>query len=131
MASRQNSQRSSISFKKTANRKTAQCTLMAQSPKASQGGALLSSKGRLPSMKTASAAYTVSSSGSTVEVEAVASSGDSRTTHGIILTDLISLLQKVKSGMGSPDWNVSMVDIHLRNLLWVRVLPWICRSEGK
>ena len=29
------------------------------------------------------------------------------------------LLQKVKSGMGSPDWNVSMVDIHLRSLLWV------------
>ena len=72
---------------------------MAQSPKASQGGALLSSKGRLPSMKTANAAYTVSSSGSTVEVEAVASSGDGRSTHGIILTDLISLLQKVKSGM--------------------------------
>ena len=32
----------------------------------------------------------------------------------------MSLLRKVKSGMGfSPDWNVSMVDIHLRNLLWV------------
>ena len=26
---------------------------------------------------------------------------------------------KVKSGMGSPDWNVLMVDLHLRNLLWV------------
>ena len=26
---------------------------------------------------------------------------------------------EVKSGMGSPDWNVSMVDIHLRKLLWV------------
>ena len=25
----------------------------------------------------------------------------------------------MKSGMGSPDWNVSMVDIHLRKLLWV------------
>ena len=31
----------------------------------------------------------------------------------------MSLLQKVKSGLGSPDWNVSMVDIHLRKLLWV------------
>ena len=30
--------------------------------------------------------------------------------------DSISLLQKVRSGMGSPDWNVSMVDIHLRKL---------------
>ena len=31
----------------------------------------------------------------------------------------MSLLQKVKSGMGSADWNVSMVDTHLRNYLWV------------
>ena len=31
----------------------------------------------------------------------------------------MSLLQKVKSGMGSPDWNESMVDIHLPKLLWV------------
>ena len=30
----------------------------------------------------------------------------------------MSLLQKVKSGMGSPDWNVSMVDIHIRKLPW-------------
>ena len=49
----------------------------------------------------------------------IASRGDSQTTHAIILTDSMSLLQKVKSGMGSPDWNVSMVDIHLRKLLWV------------
>ena len=27
--------------------------------------------------------------------------------------------KKVKSGIGSPVWNVSMVDIHLRKLLWV------------
>ena len=43
----------------------------------------------------------------------------SQTAHAIILTDSVSLLQKVKSAMGSPDWNVSMVDIHLRKLLWV------------
>jgi len=47
----------------------------------------------------------------------IASRGDSQTTHDIILTDAMSLLQKVKSGMGSPDWNVLMVDIHLRKLL--------------
>ena len=51
-----------------------------------------------------------------MEVEAV--------THAlrwiaIILTDSMNLLQKVKSGMGSPDWNVSMVDIHLQKLMWV------------
>ena len=36
--------------------------------------------------------------------------------------------QKVKSGMGNPDWNVSMVDIHLLKLLWVYCPA--CRSEG-
>ena len=66
------------------------------------------------------AAYTVSTSSLTMEVEAVthalrwiASRADSRTTHGIILTDSMSVLQKVKSGMGSLDWNASVVDIHL------------------
>ena len=61
-----------------------------------------------------------------MEVEAVthtfrwiASRGDSQTTHAITLTDSKSLLQKVKSGIGSPDFNVSMVDIHLRNFLCV------------
>ena len=49
----------------------------------------------------------------------IASRGDSQTTHAIILTDSRSLLQKVKSGMLSQDWNVSVVDIHLRKLLWV------------
>ena len=72
------------------------------------------------------AADTVSTSSLTMEVEAVtlalrwiASRGDSQTTHAIILTDSMRLLLKVKSGMRSPDWNVSMVDIHLRKLLWV------------
>ena len=32
---------------------------------------------------------------------------------------LNELATKVKSGMGSPDWNVSMVNIHLRKLPWV------------
>ena len=72
------------------------------------------------------AADTVSTSSLTMEVEAVtlalrwiASRGDSQTTRAIILTDSMRLLLKVKSGMRSPDWNVSMVDIHLRKLLWV------------
>ena len=47
----------------------------------------------------------------------IASRGDSQTTQAIILTDSMSLLQKVESGMGSPDRNVSIVDIHLQNLL--------------
>ena len=71
-----------------------------------------------------SAAYTVSTSSLTMELEAVthalrciASRGDSQTRHAIILTDSMSLPQKVKNGMGSPDRDVSMVDIHLRKLL--------------
>ena len=48
-----------------------------------------------------------------------ASRDDSQTTHAIILTDSMSLLQKVKWEMGIPDWNVSMVDLHLLKLLWV------------
>ena len=44
---------------------------MAQSQKTSKGGASLSSKVQLPPVKTASAAYTVSTSSLTVEVEAV------------------------------------------------------------
>ena len=76
---------------------------MAQSPKTSQGGASLSSNARLPSMKTA--AYTISTSSLTMEVEAVthairriASTGDNQTTHAIILTDSMSLLQKNLKG---------------------------------
>ena len=58
----------------------------------------------------ASAAYMVSTSSLTMEVEAVTHTlcwitprGDSQATHAIILMDPMSLLQKVKSGMKSPD----------------------------
>ena len=57
-----------------------------------------------------SAAYTVSTSSLTMAVEAVThalrwivSRDDSRTTHVLILTDSMRLLQKVKGGMGSPE----------------------------
>ena len=43
----------------------------------------------------------------------IASRGDSQTTHGIILKDSMSLLQKVNSIIGIPDWNVSKVDVDL------------------
>ena len=83
-----------------------------------------------------SAAYMVSTSSLTMEVEAVthalrwiASRGDSQTTHAIILTDPMSLLQKVKSGMGSPDWNVNGRHPPLKT--HVGVLPRTCQSEGK
>ena len=40
-------------------------------------------------------------------------------SHAVILPDSMSLLQKMKSGMGSPDCTVLMVDIQLLKLLWV------------
>ena len=71
-----------------------------------------------------SAAYQVSTCSLTMEMEAathalrwIASRGDSHTAHSaIVLTYSMSLLQKVKRGMGSP---VAMFDIHLRGTLWV------------
>ena len=108
---------------------------MARSVTKDQSGRGLIVKQGVTTIHEDSAAYTVSTSSLTMEEEAVthalhwiASRGDSRTTHAIILTDLMSLLQKVKNGMGSPDWNVLMVDIHLLKLLWVYCPA--CRSEG-
>ena len=49
----------------------------------------------------------------------IASRKDGQTTHAIILTDSLSLLQKVKLGMESPDWHVTMVDVRLQRLLWI------------
>ena len=98
---------------------------MARSPKSCQGWGFTVKQGAT-TIHEDSAAYTVSTSSLTMEMEAgthalrwIASRGGSQTTQAIILTDSMSLLQKVKNGMGSPDRNVSMVDIHLRKLLWV------------
>ena len=74
-----------------------------------------------------STTYAVSTSCLTLEVEAVthplrwfASRGDSQITHAILLTDSMSLVQKMKSGMGSPDWKL------LQKLLWV-----YCPGHGR
>ena len=111
-------QKSSFSFKKITDRNTSWCTLMAQSPKTSQGGASRSSRVRLPSTDEDSAAYTVSTSTLATEVEAVthalrwiASRGDSGTTRAIIVTDSMSLLQKVtvewEAQTGMCRWSTS------------------------
>ena len=78
--------------------------------------------GRGFTVEQGSAAYRVSTSSLMIEVETVtrtlrctASRGDSQTTHAIIITDSIGLLQKVRSGMGSPDWRDSVFDIHFNN----------------
>ena len=63
-----------------------------------------------------SAAYTVSASSLTMEVEAVtrvlhwtASGGGSQTAHATIL--IVNELA-IKSGMESPDWHIPMFEIH-------------------
>ena len=85
---------------------------MAQSPKTSQRGALIVKQGAT-TIHEDIAAYTISTSSLTMEVEAVthalrwiASRGDSQTTPAIILTNSMSLLQKMKNGMGSTKWNM-------------------------
>ena len=50
--------------------------------------------------------------------DVVASGGDSRTKHRF--NDLATKSEKW-NGKPSPDWNVSMVDIHLRKLPWVPI----------
>ena len=102
---------------------------MGQSPKTNQGGASLSNK-------EDSAAYTISASSLTIEVEAVthalrwiASRGDSRTTRAIIVTDSMSLQQKV-----TVEWEAQTECVdgrHPPSTAPVGVLPWTCRSEGK
>ena len=78
--------------------------------------------GRVFTVEQDSAAYRVSTSSLMMEVETVTYAlrcnmpqEVTHNTHTIILTDSIGLLQKVKSGMGSPDWPESMFDIHLNN----------------
>ena len=81
----------------------------------------------------------------TMEVEAVTHVAGllqevSQTTHAISLTDSVSLQKtkqkkgekkrsetlKAKSGLISPDWHVSMFDIHLQKLLWM-----YCRGHAQ
>ena len=75
-----------------------------------------------------SAAYAVTSTSLRMEMEAVthalrwiASRRDNQTTTRavVLLTDCMNLLQKVKSGLGSPDWHLAMQDIQLEKLVWI------------
>jgi len=73
-----------------------------------------------------SAAYTVSTSSLTMEMEAfnhalrwIASRGGSRTTSCHHPHRFNKLAAKSEKWNGKPRWNVLMVDIHPRNYLWV------------
>ena len=117
MASRQNRVRDQASHlrKQQTARPHSVCTLMAQSPKTSEGRTSLSSKVRLPSMKTVHPIRSQPPAWQWRWKQSPMPSAAS-TTHAMIVPDSMSLRQKVKNEMGSPDWNVSMVKIHLRKL---------------
>ena len=75
-----------------------------------------------------SAAYAVTSTSLRMEMEAVthalrwiASRRDNQTTTRavVLLIDCMNLLQKVKSGLRSPDWHLAMQDIQLEKLVWI------------
>ena len=95
--------RSSFSFKKTANRKTSWCMCTDGPVTKDQSGWGFTVKHGATTIHEYRTSFTVSTSSLIMEVEAVApalrwtaSRGDSRTTHVIILTDSVSLLQKWK-----------------------------------
>ena len=74
-------------------------------------------------------AYRDTTSNLTMQVESVtntiqwvASQHDTQITHAIILTDSMNLLQKVKSGMGCPDWHTAMHSLWLQRLLLIYCL---------
>ena len=71
-------------------------------------------------------AHRVTSYSLTMEVEAVThaiqwltSQSDAHITYAIILTDSMSLLQMVKSGMGCPYWHTAKHSLRLQRLLWI------------
>ena len=73
-----------------------------------------------------SGAHRVKTSSLIMEVEAIthaiqwlACQRDAEITHAVILTDSISLLQKVESGMGCPDWHTAMHTLRLQRHLWI------------
>ena len=76
-----------------------------------------------------SESHRVTTSGLTTEVEAVthaiqwlAFQRDAQIAHAVILTDSMNLLQKVKTGMGCPDWHTAMHSLRLQRLLWIYCL---------
>ena len=73
-----------------------------------------------------SAAYKVTTSSMTMEVEAVthalqwiATITTDKNTRAVILTDSMNLIQRVNTGMGSPDWHAAMNKLRLQRLLWI------------
>ena len=110
---------------------------MAQPPKTSQGGGFTVEQGAA-TIHEDSAAFTVSTSSLTMEVEAVthalrwtASRGDSQTTHAILLTDSMSLTAtKSEKWNGTP--RLECVDgRYPPSKPHVGVLLSTCRSERK
>ena len=79
-------------------------------------------------------AHRVTTSSLTMEVETathailrLASQRGTQITYAIILTDSMNLMQKVKSGMGCPDWNTAMQSLAAKTS--VDLLSWAYRSQ--
>ena len=82
-----------------------------------------------------SGAHTVTTSSLTMEAEAVihtiqwlAFQRDAQTTHAVILTESMTLVQKVESGMGCPDWHTSHAQFSATKTS-VDLLYWARRSQ--
>ena len=52
-------------------------------------------------------------------IQWLASQCDAQITHAIILTDLMNLLQNVKSETGCPEWHTAMGSLRLQSVLWI------------
>ena len=118
----------------TASHMTSWSTWAAQSQGTSLVGGSRSSRMEGLYMKTVEP--TVTTFSLTMEVEAVtraiqwlASQHDAQITRAIILTDSMSLLQKVESGMGCPDRHTAMHNLQLQGLLWI-YCPGHARVNG-
>ena len=60
-------------------------------------------------------------------IQWLASQRDTQITNTIILTDSMNLMQKVESGMGSPDWYTAMQSSATKTS--VDLLSWARRSQ--
>ena len=125
--------RSSFSFKKTANHRISECTLMAQLPKTSQGRASLSSKVRPQSVKTVQPirsqhpAWQRRWKLSHMQFCLKRWQSDHTCHHPNRFNELATKSEKW-NGKPRPE----CVDgRHPHSKTSMGVLPWTCRSEGK
>ena len=52
-------------------------------------------------------------------IQYLTSQRNAQITPAVILTDSVNLLQKIKSGMGFPDWHTALQCLQMQRLLWI------------